>query len=189
MTGTTIRPNFDIDSFKTSGNLKTKSMQDLMAVSGNLPWAAAILDADRQNVVNANLLNAQNRNQNTYGLVNLGVNIQVAGWRSNDQSVNQDLTLTMQRLNDLFQPRQTYTPKELLQIAANMEAASKILREVSASYTQAGEIEPSDTQRLEALAEGFADGCSKIRALHHAVTCDDAPPIDVISMDVPAARH
>ena len=170
-------------------NLNTKSMQDLMAAhNAALPWVKAILDADRLPVKNAQILNPQNGRQNTYGLVAFGLNINPAGWQTDDGSVGEVLKLWTKGLNDLFPPRSTFSPDQLIQMAVDLEASAARWEELQKVLLAKAELDGNDPQRLAQVIEGLKTGAANIRTLYEK-WCAAPDRVDLVEINFPPQNH
>jgi len=170
-------------------NLNTKSMQDLMAQNNQtLPWVKAILDADRVPVKNAAVLNPNNQRQNTYGLVAFGLNVTSTGWQTDDGSVGETLKIWTKRMNDLFPPRSTFSPNDLIQMAVDMEAVAGRWEELQKKLLPTAELDGNDPTRLAQLIEGLKSGAANIRGLYEK-WCAAPDKVDVVEINFPPSSH
>lgn len=173
-------------SFSLEGvDFASKHMSNIM--SSQEAWAKEVLAADRAQVKNAAVLNANNRNQNTYGLVRLGVAVQARGWESRDASVQKALNTWIQNLNQLFPARASYKPGDLPQYAADLEATAECIEKNKAQLLQRAEITPNDNAYLQQITDGLRDGAAKIRGLHAAVC--KGPDIGEVFLDIAPQSH
>jgi hypothetical protein len=170
-------------------NYNTKSMQDLMAAhNANLPWVKAILDADRLPVKQFNILNPANSRQNTYGLLAFGLNVNATGWQTDDGSVGETLKIWTKRMNDLFPPRTTFAPADVLQMAVDLEAVAGRWEELQKRLLPTAELDGNDPARLQQLIEGLKSGAANLRVLHEKWLA--APDkVDVVELNFPPQSH
>jgi hypothetical protein len=170
-------------------NLNTKSMQDLMAAHNQaLPWVKGILDADRVAVKNAAILNPQNGRQNTYGLVAFGLQVNPTGWQTDDGTVGELLKLWTKRMNDLFPPRTTFSPDQLIQMAVDLEATAARWEELQKKFSNSGELDGNDPQRIAQLVEGLKSGAANVRGLYEK-WCGAPERVDLVEINFPPQNH
>lgn len=178
-------------------DLGTKSMTNVM--QSKEAWAKGILEADRAPIKNAVILNPGNDgntrysagNSNLYGALSLGLNIQQQGWESQDPTAQKAMNDWTNNLNghDLFRARNSYTPKMLLQIAADAEAAACQIRKNVNELCNQAEIGPNDIAHWKSVADGLSDYCTKLQNLHEAVCKKQGPEITHVSLDIAAKEH
>lgn len=178
-------------------DLGTKSMTNIM--QSKEAWAKGILEADRAPIKNAALLNSTNNqnvrnrrgNGNLYGALSLGLSLAARGWESRDPTVQKALTSWTQNLNahNMFRSRNSYSPPQLLQIAADAEAAAQQLRCNMKELCNEAEVGPNDIKYWNDIAAGLSDYCTKLQNLHEAVCKKQDPAITSVSLDIAASRH
>lgn len=178
-------------------DLGTKSMTNVM--QSNEGWAKGILEADRASIKNATVLNQYNSpnayrsrgNANLYGALSNGLALQQPGWQSRDATVQKKLDEWTTNLNqhETFRGRGSYTPKMLLQIAADAKAAACQLRENIAELREEAEVGPNDMKHWGQVADGLSDYAAKLEKLHAAVCVKQDPPITEVTLDIAASQH
>jgi hypothetical protein len=178
-------------------DLGTKSMTNIM--QSQEPWAKAILEADRQVLKNAASLNQFNvqgvyqsrGNGNLYGALVNGLAVQPGPQESRDPTVQKAFQTWSQNLNahPLFKGRGSYTPEQLLQIAADAEAAACQIRANTKELTQEAEVGPRDIQHWNGVADGLSQYSAALTKLHEVVTAKNCPKVTTVNLDIQAAKH
>ncbi|MCA9555920.1 MAG: hypothetical protein KC933_38185 [Myxococcales bacterium] len=178
-------------------DLGTKSMTNIM--QSKEPWAQAILQADRQILKNAALLNHLNQprvygtrgNGNLYGAIANGLAVAAGPQQSKDPTVQKAFTDWANNLNNhpLFKARNSYTPAMLLQIAADADAVACQLRDNVKKLTQEAEVGPNDIAHWNGVATGMSEYSAALKHLHEVVTAKHCPNVTSVTLDIAAPQH
>lgn len=181
-TPTTHRYGTEAVDFSTK---YTSNIKD--AYKNDEPWAKAIIDAEKAPIARANYLNTRGLGKrNLYGVLQGGLRV-TTRFNTPDPTVTQTLQQWARYLNADFPPTKSYTPEQLMQRVANLDAVVGVLNEGLGELAQGGEISKDDMQTWRRIIEGLESYAEAADHLLEMVS--SGPNIDVVYLDVDARRH
>ena len=158
-----------------------------LAYRNEEPWAKAIIDAEKSPLSRPKYLNSRGFAKNSlYGAMHDGLRIGTR-FTSPDPTVRETLQEWARNLNHDFGPMKSYTPDQLAQRVANLDAVVGILNIAVNDLAQSGETSSEDTTTWRRIIEGlqsYRDGADRLRQVLRS-----GPGIDVVYLDIDPKQH